>query len=67
MLTPHIELHMHVAFMFLDINECAEGADGCAQTCTDTEGSYTCSCGVGYELGHDQHGCDGQYNNHRVW
>lgn len=44
-----------------DIDECTEGADGCAQTCTDTDGNYTCSCDVGYKLANDQHGCDGQY------
>lgn len=43
----------------VDVDECAEGTDGCAQSCTDTDGSYICSCDVGYELVNDRHGCDG--------
>lgn len=27
-----------------DIDECAEGIDDCDQYCTNTQGSYTCSC-----------------------
>ena len=43
----------------IDIDECSEGIDGCAQTCTDTDGRYTCSCISGYQLASDGHGCDG--------
>ena len=46
--------------MTTDIDECEEDNDGCAQTCTDTEGSYNCSCGPGYTLASDDHGCDGE-------
>ena len=46
--------------MTTDIDECEEGIDGCAQNCTDTDGSYNCSCGSGYNLAINQHGCDGQ-------
>ena len=42
---------------FTDIDECAEGTDGCAQTCTNTVGSYSCSCGTGYRLASDEHTC----------
>ena len=41
----------------IDIDECAEGADGCAQTCTNEVGSYSCSCGSGYRLATNRHGC----------
>ena len=41
----------------LDINECKEGISGCSQTCKNTEGSYLCSCSVGYLLEHDNHTC----------
>ena len=44
---------------YIDINECDEGTDGCAQTCTNTIGSYTCSCGAGYRLADDNLGCNG--------
>ena len=42
-----------------DINECAEDTDSCAQTCTDTDGSYVCSCDTGFWLANDSLGCDG--------
>ena len=47
---------------FLDIDECRESSDGCAQVCTNTAGSYTCSCGVGYRLSTDNLGCNGKNN-----
>ena len=45
--------------MVADVNECAEDTDNCAQICTDTDGSYVCSCASGYLLTNDSHGCDG--------
>ena len=45
--------------MHADIDECNEDSDGCAQTCTNTIGGYICSCGSGYSLASDAHGCDG--------
>ena len=44
----------------LDVNECDEGTDVCAQNCVDTEGSYNCSCGIGYTLANDDVGCNGK-------
>ena len=44
----------------IDIDECSEGIDGCAQICTDMDGNYTCSCDPGYRLASDNHGCDGK-------
>ena len=34
----------------LDIDECTMGTDNCAPeaTCTNTEGSFTCTCNQGY-------------------
>ena len=43
-----------------DVDECAEDTDECTQLCTDTEGSYFCSCEAGYDLAEDQHGCVGE-------
>ena len=54
-----------------DIDECAEGVDGCAQTCTNVISSYLCSCSSGYRLESNNHGCQGKFhcntipNNHR--
>ena len=43
----------------IDINECTEGTSGCSHTCSNTVGSYTCSCRTGYRLARDNHGCNG--------
>lgn len=51
---------MHNYYLPADVDECVEDTHGCAQICTDTDGSYTCSCEVGYNLSEDQHGCDGK-------
>jgi hypothetical protein len=45
--------------IIIDVDECSEGSDNCAQNCTDTDGSYGCSCGSGYRLANDSQGCDG--------
>lgn len=42
-----------------DINECLFDNGGCNQTCTNTTGSYKCSCDEGFNLNTDHHGCDG--------
>ena len=46
--------------IFIDINECAENRDSCAQICTDTDGGYSCSCEAGYDLASDRRGCNGE-------
>ena len=51
------------SFLLPDIDECTERIDGCAQICTDTDGSYTCSCNSGYQLGNNNHDCDGKTMN----
>ena len=43
--------------LLADVDECDEGSDGCAQMCTNTIGSYSCSCRSGYRLASDSHGC----------
>ena len=47
------------SLVYPDIDECTEQIDGCAQICTDTDGSYTCSCNSGYELSTNDRDCDG--------
>lgn len=44
----------------LDIDECAEDTDQCAQNCRNIVGSYVCSCNAGYSLNMDGRGCDGK-------
>ena len=40
-----------------DINECTAGTDLCEQTCTNTVGSYGCSCNTNYYLS-SSYACD---------
>ncbi|XP_066299114.1 uncharacterized protein [Branchiostoma lanceolatum] len=43
----------------VDDNECPNGGRGpCDQTCTNTDGSYICTCSTGYRLNSDGHACD---------
>lgn len=41
-----------------NIDECATDNGGCAQSCHDAEGSYSCSCSDGYALDADGHSCN---------
>ncbi len=41
-----------------DINECNSSNGGCAQTCANTTGAYTCSCGGGFTLAPDGLACN---------
>ena len=51
---------MSNTFVYSDIDECATDNGGCTHTCTNTEGSYVCSCKGGYELDdNDGKGCNG--------
>ena len=51
-----------------DIDECSDEGHNCSQTCTNTEGSFTCGCNSGYELDVDGTSCNGMYKlNRLVW
>ncbi|CAH1271521.1 FCGBP [Branchiostoma lanceolatum] len=41
-----------------DVDECDTGNGGCDHTCSNTDGSYDCSCNTGYSLNADGHACD---------
>ncbi len=43
-----------------DIDECEEESDDCPQICSNTIGSYTCGCNLGYQLATDQRSCSGE-------
>lgn len=46
---------LYTEYIFSDINECERRI--CSQQCTDTEGSYACSCFPGYQLNADRTTC----------
>ena len=43
-----------------DINECSTNNGGCAHNCTNTQGSFRCSCRSGFQLASDRRGCNGK-------
>ncbi len=48
-------------YMYIDIDECAEGTDECDEYCYNTIGSYSCDCtsaGPGYRLHGDGTTCE---------
>ena len=45
-----------------DINECTVNNGGCSQMCSNTNGSFLCSCGAGYSLSVDNLTCAGTSN-----
>ena len=49
----------------LDINECVSngGLGSCQQNCTNTAGSYYCSCLPGYTLSDNSASCNGEHMN----
>ena len=51
---------MSVHCYCLDIDECAQGTDGCHQICENLEGSFQCNCSVGLELDVDDMTCIGK-------
>jgi len=44
-------------FCCADINECLLGTHNCEQLCSNTPGSFTCSCRSGYILNNDGQTC----------
>ena len=44
-----------------DINECSVSKGQCDDTCHNTNGSYYCTCNIGFLLLEDQRGCTGLF------
>ena len=58
---------MPVVFLLfiVDVNEREDRfSSGCAQDCTNTVGSFECSCNTGYELTSDGFLCKGETIDH---
>ena len=45
--------------IYIDVNECDKNP--CDYQCTNTDGSFTCSCNSGYELDDNGRSCKGMY------
>ena len=43
-----------------DLEECQTDNGGCEQTCTNTVGSFECSCDPGYNLASNGLNCNGK-------
>ncbi len=43
---------------YVDINECSTGNGGCGQVCTNSDGSFSCSCNSGFTLAGDGTSCE---------
>ena len=50
-----------ILLLCLDIDECEDDNGGCSHNCTNTEGSFECSCINGYELDSDEATCLGTH------
>ena len=63
---PHNSFHRSTLYeltyvsVMLDINECTRGTDNCAHRCTNTLGSFRCSCNAGYRLASNGVSCNGK-------
>lgn len=58
---PHFRSFLIVTTLYLsDADECKINNGGCQHFCTDTPGSYTCSCKPGYKLMSNGRSCQGQ-------
>ena len=57
---PSYRFPFHKKLFFVsDINECSTNNGNCSQICTNTNGSYVCSCSPGYLLSGDKMTCNG--------
>ena len=61
-----LQCSMNVLYPFLsvEVNECLDNNGGCDDTCTNTDGSFECSCPPGFRLASDERTCNG--NNSTV-
>lgn len=59
-LFPFLYIDYNGCLFDKDLNECETDNGGCAQICTNTDGSFECSCNTGYTLTAENLGCDGK-------
>ena len=51
----------------IDIDECDDDNGGCDHVCSNTAGSYECSCNSGYTLELDNKGCSRELITHNAY
>lgn len=58
------DVHYYIIYtqllIFVDINECELNTDGCSDYCVNQEGSFICTCALGYRLDADSKTCIGK-------
>ena len=54
-----LNLDYVLSAFFADVDECAGNRGGCQQICTNTDGSFVCSCRDGFRLASDGRSCEG--------
>lgn len=61
--TTNIAKHINIVTILYstDTNECTVNNGNCSQLCTNTNGSYICSCELGYFLDVNNHSCNGRF------
>lgn len=47
--------------VILDIDECTRETTACSHNCTNTDGSFNCTCNIGHFLLEDRVTCRGKY------
>ncbi len=53
--------------IIIDVDECQVNNGGCDQTCTNTDGSFICSCDPGLILSDDNFNCEGICHAQRMF
>ena len=53
----HVLVYIYLDLPYSDINECSSNTNGCDHVCTNTEGSFQCSCNDGYTLSTNGRSC----------
>ena len=51
---------LSLIYGMIDVNECREGTDLCAQNCHNSIGSYVCTCVDGFIISIDGVNCIGE-------
>ena len=61
-----VHFHAPSCYLKLDVNECREGTDLCAQNCHNSIGSYVCTCVDGFIISIDGINCIGEIYSHMI-